>query len=40
MTTTPISFWHLDLGGAYLVLDGDPRHDIRHLLHPREVHDR
>ena len=40
MTTTPIAFWGLDLGGAYLVLDGDPRHDIRHLLHPREVHDR
>jgi hypothetical protein len=40
MTTTPIAFWGLDLAGAYLVLDGDPRHDVRHLLQPREVHDR
>jgi hypothetical protein len=37
MTTTPIAFWGLDLAGSYLVLDGDPRHDARQLLHPREV---
>jgi len=37
MTTTPIAYWHLDLAGSYLVLDGDPRHDVRQLLHPREV---
>jgi hypothetical protein len=40
MTTTPIAYWHLDLGGAYLLLDGDPRHDVRQLLHPREIHNR
>jgi hypothetical protein len=37
MTTTPIAFWGFDLARSYLVLDGDPRHDIWHLLHPREV---
>ena len=37
MTTTPIAFWGLDLADSYLVLDGDPRHDARYLLHPREV---
>ncbi|MBV8760797.1 MAG: hypothetical protein JO257_26120 [Deltaproteobacteria bacterium] len=40
MTTTPIAYWGLDLGTAHLVLDGDPRHDARQLLHPREVHKR
>jgi hypothetical protein len=37
MTTAPIAFWGLDLADSYLVLDGDPRHDARYLLHPREV---
>jgi imidazolonepropionase-like amidohydrolase len=43
MTTTPIAYWGLDLGIArgaeatLLVLDGDPRHDARVLLHPRAV---
>lgn len=37
MTTAPAAFWGFDLGDSYLVLDGDPRHDVRHLLHPREV---
>ena len=43
MTTTPIAYWRLDLGVArgaeatLLVLDGDPRHDARVLLHPRAV---
>jgi len=37
MTTTPAAFWGLDLAGSTLVLDGDPRHDVRQLLHPREV---
>jgi hypothetical protein len=37
MTTTPIAFWGLDVASSYLVLDGDPRHDVRQLLHPREV---
>jgi imidazolonepropionase-like amidohydrolase len=39
MTTTPIAYWGLSLPG-YLVLDGDPRHDVRQLTHPREVHNR
>lgn len=37
MTTTPIAYWGLELTGSTLVLDGDPRHDVRQLLHPREV---
>ena len=37
MTTTPAAYWGIDLSGSTLVLDGDPRHDVRQLLHPREV---
>lgn len=37
MTTTPIAYWGLDLGGVHLVLDRDPRRDAQALLHPRAV---
>jgi hypothetical protein len=39
MTTTPIAYWglHFDPSKTYLTLDGDPRQDVRVLLHPRRV---
>jgi hypothetical protein len=39
MTTTPIAYWnlHFDPYTTYLVLAGDPRRDVRVLLHPRSV---
>jgi hypothetical protein len=40
MTTAPIAFWqlHFDPRTTYLVLDDDPTHDARVLLHPRVAH--
>jgi hypothetical protein len=39
MTTAPIAYWglHFDPGTTYLELAGDPRRDVRVLLHPRRV---
>lgn len=37
MTTAPVLYWKLDVGESYLVLDRDPRTDVRALFAPREV---
>jgi hypothetical protein len=39
MTTTPIAYWglHFDPNTTYLEVAGDPRRDVRVLLHPRRV---
>src|SRR5439155_15889882 len=43
MTTTPAAYWHLPFATAMgseasvLVLDRDPRHDVRALLSPRAI---